>query len=78
MCRDCCIESKGSETLRFRISRTDQPMPVTRVPREESEWLQACHEEFGQALVVGYETRVIVEFWFVRWCENARVDRGQP
>ena len=37
----------------------DQPMPVTRVPRELSEWSQACHEELGQALVTGNETRVM-------------------
>ena len=34
-------------------------MPVTRVPRELSEWLQACHEELGQALAAGDETRVM-------------------
>ena len=40
-------------------ARADQPMPATRVPRELSEWLQACHEELGQALVAGDETRVM-------------------
>ena len=37
----------------------DQPMPVTRVPKELVDWLQACHEELGQALVAGDETRVM-------------------
>ena len=37
----------------------DQPTPKTRVPRELSEWLQSCHEELGEALVVGNENRVM-------------------
>ena len=63
--------SKGRETLRSAISRNkrpatissvasaraDQPVPATRIPRELSEW--ACHEELGQALVAGDETRVM-------------------
>ena len=34
-------------------------MPMTRVHRDLSEWLQSCHEELGQALVSRGEARVM-------------------
>ena len=37
----------------------DCPTPTTRVPSELSAWLQSCHEESGEALVLGNETRVL-------------------
>ena len=52
-------QSKKRPATMSSVASADQPMPVTRVPRELSEWLQACHEELGQALVGGNETRVM-------------------
>ena len=90
-CRDCCNEGQTRRCRRGErrcdpesveqaagdhVFCADQPMPVTRVPRKLSQWLQACHEELGQALVAGNESDG-VEFSFVRWCiENVRVDGG--
>ena len=61
--RDAAIRNQSNKrpaTMSSVASASaDQPMPVTRVPRELSEWLQACHEELGQALAAGDETRVM-------------------
>ena len=63
--RDAAIRPAISRTsgrrpcLLWQVQGQIRPMPATRVPRELSEWLQACHEELGQALVAGDETRVM-------------------
>ena len=61
--RDAAIRNQSNKrpATMSSVARAsaDQPMPMTRLPRELSECLQACHEELGQALVAGNESRVM-------------------
>ena len=53
--RDAAIRNQSNKRPAVASASADQPMPMSRVPRELSEWLQACHEE----LVAGNESRVM-------------------